>query len=132
MPSRASWTQSVAEVRGPQPAPEDGERKTVGETPRRSLTDGLEDPRLEADLMYPLPRTPYLTPERRDDMAKFTPGDVARLKSGGPPMTVVKVNPDGSLHCQWFDKDGKKRVVSEADFSELVLETSQPARISVG
>ena len=39
--------------------------------------------------------------------AEFTPGDVVRLKSGGPPMTVSKLDtfPDGttSVFCDWFE-----------------------------
>jgi uncharacterized protein YodC (DUF2158 family) len=34
---------------------------------------------------------------------EFQPGDVVRLKSGGPKMTVSKVDDDGSLRCKWFD-----------------------------
>jgi uncharacterized protein YodC (DUF2158 family) len=36
-------------------------------------------------------------------------GDVVGLKSGGPPMTISKVNAGGGNHaCQWFtiDYDG--------------------------
>lgn len=38
----------------------------------------------------------------------FTVGDVVQLKSGGPSMTVAKVNePPGTVWCQWFE-DKKK------------------------
>ena len=44
-------------------------------------------------------------------MAEFNKGDVVRLKSGGPSMTVeltqCKDDP-GKLNCSWFDKDGKR------------------------
>ena len=35
-------------------------------------------------------------------------GDIVRLKSGGPNMTVSVVNEPGAIHCQWFnqEKDG--------------------------
>jgi uncharacterized protein YodC (DUF2158 family) len=37
----------------------------------------------------------------------FVPGDVVRLKSGGPDMTINRVYEDfrgvEMVHCQWFD-----------------------------
>lgn len=37
---------------------------------------------------------------------ELKPGDVVRLKSGGPKMTVSKI--DGSrLWCEWFDDKNK-------------------------
>lgn len=43
--------------------------------------------------------------------AKINKGDVLRLKSGGPKMTVTNVG-DGPLgsfvECAWFDQAGKK------------------------
>jgi uncharacterized protein YodC (DUF2158 family) len=36
-------------------------------------------------------------------MAKWKVGDVVRLKSGGPMMTVNIADADGqSCHCEWF------------------------------
>ena len=35
-------------------------------------------------------------------MEKYNEGDVVRLKSGGPIMTVGMVADDGDLLCQWF------------------------------
>ena len=32
----------------------------------------------------------------------FKPGDVVQLNSGGPKMTVVAVQSDGTLRCVWF------------------------------
>jgi uncharacterized protein YodC (DUF2158 family) len=50
-------------------------------------------------------------PEREKDMAgsTFKVGDVVKLKSGGPKMTVAgpavsKIA--GYISCSWFDKDG--------------------------
>ena len=37
--------------------------------------------------------------------AKFAPGDVVRLKSGGLPMTVRHVDKSGAT-CLWHDVDG--------------------------
>ena len=38
----------------------------------------------------------------------FRPGDVVPLNSGGPKMTVVSVQSDGTLRCVWFQEDGKQ------------------------
>jgi uncharacterized protein YodC (DUF2158 family) len=38
----------------------------------------------------------------------FRAGDVVRLKSGGPPMTVIATrarSEPGSTECAWFDSD---------------------------
>ena len=40
----------------------------------------------------------------------FRPGDVVRLKSGGPRMTVESVNDfygETRVHCSWFEKTKK-------------------------
>lgn len=34
--------------------------------------------------------------------ARFNVGDVVRLKSGGPKMTVDDVFQEGNMRCQWF------------------------------
>jgi uncharacterized protein YodC (DUF2158 family) len=37
-------------------------------------------------------------------MSQFRPGDQVRLKSGGPPMTVLGVNTKNTeVKCSWFD-----------------------------
>jgi len=37
-------------------------------------------------------------------MDEFKLGMVVRLKSGGPELTVIEINPEmkGSIICQWF------------------------------
>ncbi len=40
----------------------------------------------------------------------FKPGDVVRLKSGGPAMTITRLNPAGienGATCQWFNDKAK-------------------------
>lgn len=37
-------------------------------------------------------------------MPAFQKGDVVQLKSGGPEMTVVKVDEQGQVTCTWFEK----------------------------
>jgi len=43
-------------------------------------------------------------------------GDQARLKSGGPVMTVYEIKED-RINCQWFD--GAK--LKQSDFTRLML-----------
>ena len=38
---------------------------------------------------------------------KWKPGDVVRVKSGGPLMTVGSINKAGKVICEWFDRTGK-------------------------
>jgi uncharacterized protein YodC (DUF2158 family) len=54
---------------------------------------------------------------------KFQPGDVVRVKSGGPPMTIVYYDEQEQVYCQWFD--GKKR--QDGTFEEVVLEKALPS-----
>lgn len=58
------------------------------------------------------------------DTPKFEAGDIVRLKSGGPPMAVVKpVNDNGDVKCLWFSSDGFRQ---EAFFPALLLVRAQP------
>lgn len=58
---------------------------------------------------------------------KFKPGDLVRLKSGGPVMTIEKLNLDfykeweGSYSCSWFAgaKDNHR------SFAEQALEAAK-------
>ena len=58
---------------------------------------------------------------------KFKPGDLVRLKSGGPVMTVEKANLDfykqweGTYSCSWFA--GAKN--NHKSFSEAALEPAE-------
>lgn len=35
-------------------------------------------------------------------MGEFNEGDVVKLKSGGPKMTIKEINDNGEVYCQWF------------------------------
>jgi uncharacterized protein YodC (DUF2158 family) len=35
-------------------------------------------------------------------MSTFNNGDVVKLKSGGPKMTIRRIEPDGEVICDWF------------------------------
>jgi uncharacterized protein YodC (DUF2158 family) len=52
----------------------------------------------------------------------FNPGDVVRLKSGGPAMTVMHTDMLGKLYCQWFVKDEAKG----NSFPAEALEAAKP------
>jgi uncharacterized protein YodC (DUF2158 family) len=45
-----------------------------------------------------------------DGMAGFQKGDVVKLKSGGPDMTVTNVANDGRIQCHWFPAINEKPV----------------------
>lgn len=51
------------------------------------------------------------TPSNRNVLMTETPtfaaGDVVRLKSGGPKMTVLDMDGDDAVACKWFDRNGK-------------------------
>jgi len=52
-------------------------------------------------------------------MTDFAPGDIVRLKSGGPKMTVLSLE-NGSVTCKWFDRNGK---LHTDEFAAVLLET---------
>jgi uncharacterized protein YodC (DUF2158 family) len=39
-------------------------------------------------------------------MAEFKIGDLVKLKSGGPVMTVDTLSHDGKVYCVWYQHDG--------------------------
>ena len=42
-------------------------------------------------------------------MAEFKIGDAVELKTGGPKMTVERLDSNNSVYCQWFDGEHKLR-----------------------
>lgn len=60
----------------------------------------------------------------------FSPGDLVRLKSGGPLMTVEQVGKlshteEDAVWCVWFEKVGSKQTVQRDTFAPALLEKSQ-------
>lgn len=52
--------------------------------------------------------------------SKFSPGDIVQLKSGGPAMTVSKVNDSTMIGsqaytCEWFKGASNERAVFQED-----------------
>lgn len=54
---------------------------------------------------------------------QFKIGDVVQLMSGGPIMTVVRVEKDNCYFCQWFDN---KDIVHERTFPANALSRTRP------
>lgn len=65
-----------------------------------------------------------------DDNA-FKPGDVVRLKSGGPNMTIEKIGQtamfdEDAVWVVWFEKVGNKQVVQRDTFAPVLLQKYVP------
>ncbi|WP_425404111.1 YodC family protein [Hwanghaeella sp.] len=61
---------------------------------------------------------------------EFVPGDVARLKSGGPSMTVENVGQaamtqEDTVWCVWFEKVGNKQIAQRETFAPVTLEKKE-------
>lgn len=54
-------------------------------------------------------------------MSTYAPGDLVRLKSGGPAMTVVAVDETGACTCAWFRHNRQY----EASFVAVALEPAE-------
>lgn len=59
------------------------------------------------------------------DSNQFKIGDVVRLKSGGPPMTVTSAT-EAHAECHWFLKEGKP---SFKRFPQAALEEATPLAV---
>lgn len=59
-----------------------------------------------------------------NEAAKFKVGDVVRLNSGGPPMTVTGVRDPDVLRCMWLLDDGTNDV---AEFSAACVTKAKVA-----
>jgi len=51
---------------------------------------------------------------------QFKIGDLVKLKSGGPAMTVRELRADEEVLCEWFDKNVySKEIFHQAQLREL-------------
>ncbi|BBD98875.1 DUF2158 domain-containing protein [Sphingobium amiense] len=67
-----------------------------------------------------------------EEIMSFEPGDVVRLKSGGPLMTVEQVGTaamtgEDTVWCVWFEKIGNRQARQEATFRPSSLEKRSPS-----
>lgn len=64
----------------------------------------------------------------------FGVGDVVKLISGGPEMTIIKYSEPsyhedhGTYECIWFNRDG---ALHEGDFNEQVVELIRRSNLAV-
>jgi len=56
-------------------------------------------------------------------MSDFQSGDIVRLKSGGPKMTILGADGADALTCKWFDRNGK---LHENSFKTAMIEIFKP------
>ena len=59
---------------------------------------------------------------RKPAMTDFTIGQIVRLKSGGPKMTIKSADGE-AWACQWFDRNGK---LHNDSFPEHMLDVFVP------
>lgn len=60
-------------------------------------------------------------------MSEFKVGDVVRLKSGGPQMTIHDFLEDGKVECAWFDE---KKILQYQKFKPELLVRYEPPSMS--
>lgn len=58
-----------------------------------------------------------------DTKTELGEGDVVRLNSGGPKMTVLQTKSGDTVNCQWFDRNGK---IHTQDFSIKMISVFVP------
>jgi len=59
-------------------------------------------------------------------MSQFKVGDIVRLRSGGPKMTVCVMEGD-RIGCEWFDEKGEHKIRT---FDKAVLDKIEEQPIS--
>jgi uncharacterized protein YodC (DUF2158 family) len=65
-----------------------------------------------------------------ENAMEFKGGDLVKLKSGGPVMTVEQVGKtamfqEEAVWCVWFEKVGNKQVVQRDTFAPILLEKAE-------
>jgi len=60
-------------------------------------------------------------------MDEFKPGDIVRLKSGGPPMTIESLDKKDGFLCLWFDEGQLEDAVLAAVVLVPVAPETPPA-----
>lgn len=64
----------------------------------------------------------------------FEAGELVKLKSGGPTMTVEQVGQksmtgEDAVWCVWFERIGNKQVVQRDTFAPVVLDKASPGNV---
>ncbi|MFZ1988879.1 MAG: DUF2158 domain-containing protein [Alphaproteobacteria bacterium] len=57
----------------------------------------------------------------------INPGQIVRLKSGGPFMTIIEIDPKGLYWCCWFWRGQ----VNSAKFDRQVIEGVDPEDVRI-
>ncbi|STX29971.1 Uncharacterized small protein [Legionella beliardensis] len=59
-------------------------------------------------------------------------GDVVKLKSGGPRMTISYLGKEEQIECIWFDGNNKSKGYFHKDSVKLDDSSSNPLRVKKG
>jgi uncharacterized protein YodC (DUF2158 family) len=67
---------------------------------------------------------------------EFEPGDLVRLKSDGPLMTVEQtgkraMTEEDAVWCTWFEKVGNRQVLQRETFPPITLEKVEKPGLGV-
>lgn len=73
------------------------------------------------EIIYENPKK--VGPTMTDEVREFKIGDVVRLKSGGPDMTIQDVT-EYEIKCRWFD--AKKKFFDSSFQPEELVDASAP------
>lgn len=76
--------------------------------------------------------TPSTLEVRRCPDRKSRRGDTVKLRSGGPVMTVGKMDGTGGWHCYWFVGGAASPEFRSAQIPAEALEPAKPAASSAG